>query len=145
MLLWHLPAPFNLDAFSSVQLNGPLEPTVRLNAFLGGKIFAFVGMFVLFVLYGVADVAGAFRLVNGCWFFPLFCTFFLAHHIVNEAREVWGPNGPRVFLGTGLLWQPVGTVRKFIPCPGVRGMAMQDHGLGLRVGLKDLPTSGACA
>ena len=25
------------------------------------------------------------------------------------------------------------------------GMAMQDYGLGLRVGLKDLPTSGACA
>ena len=26
-----------------------------------------------------------------------------------------------------------------------KGMAMQDYGLGLRVGLKDLPTSGACA
>ena len=26
---------------------------------------------------------------------------------------------------------------------GLAGMAMQDYGLGLRVGLKDLPTSGA--
>ena len=98
------PPHFTLTLFFLVQLNGPLEPTVRLNAYLGGKTIAFVGMFVLFVLYGVADVAGAFRLVNGCWFFPLFSTFFLAHHIVNEAREVLGPNGPRVFFGTDLLW-----------------------------------------
>ena len=35
---------------------------------------------------------------------------------------------------------------KYVPLPlPFTGMAMQDYGLGLRVGLKDLPTSGTCA
>ena len=82
---WHPPPPFYPDVVFYVQLNGPLEPTVRLNAYLGGKTIAFLGMFVLFVLYGVADVVGAFDFSTGLSSSSVLYLFFSPSHCERSA------------------------------------------------------------